>query len=235
MSVDISAGDSTPILSKASILQSSIAINKWFKFVELTDDTTTPIQFNKSTITLGSLTAKNTAIDSGSFKIQSTTGTTMGSISGDESASAFKIEAGNIPLFLNTTSVSSRISLRINNSQIAQVTSTGVGIGVTPSEQLSVGTSSNGTGAALGIYALTSGGVTTWATLSQGANNANLTLAYGQGSGGTGKYFVLTGVSGTSYFDPTGNLGINSAGPTYQAYSGGRYVSIKGANGVAAV
>lgn len=236
MSQDISAGDSTPKLVKASTIEIAKALNLWYKFIELSDDFTNPIQFNKGQLVLGSVSAKNTATDFAGFKVTTTTTTLAGQVWGDEANGAFKIESGVYPLYLNAAPAASLISLRIANAEQARLTTTGLGIGQTAVEKLSVGTTTAGTGSAIGIYALSATSVQSYARMTQDPASGNLTFAYGQGTGGTGKYLVFSGnAGGQIYMNSSGDLGINNAGQVYAAYSGSRYLSIKGGSNAGAI
>lgn len=230
MSQDLSQGDVTPKLARASAIDTAKALNLWYKFIELSDDFTNPVQFNKATLVLGSSTVKNTATDVAGLKFLTTTNTTGGQIRTDETNSLFRIDANDIPLVLNATLSTSRISLRVNNAQIAQVTSTGLGIGVTPAEQLSVGTSINNTSASISIYSLTSAGESTYTSLTQGTN-ATLTVAYGRGTSGTGRHLIFSSNTGAQAFlSVSGNFGLGTLDAQYQAYAGARYLSVRGTN-----
>lgn len=233
---DLSSGDSTPRLTTASIKDITTAVNEWYRMIELTNDLTTTFQFNKSHLTLGSVTAKNTAADANGFKLQTTTGAIAGQLWGDEANSACKVESGNYPLWLNAAPTSSYISLRVHDTQIAQVNSTGVGIGMTPSENLSVGAPTNGTSVVVGLYTKTAAAQAIVSKITQDATSGNLTINYGTGAGGTGKYLVLSGNSGGQiYADAAGNLGINNAGPIYSAYTSSKYITIRGPGGPGAI
>jgi len=219
---DISAGDSSPKLDKSSLIDSATALNLWYKFVELTNDFTTPLQFNKATLTIGNTVSRNTATDQRGFELQDTTGTKIAALRSPAASNLVYLESA----------LGYPLSLRVSSAEIAQVSATGLGIGMSAAEKLSIGSASNNTNNALAIYAQTSAGSQSFASITQEAAVGSTNFRYGSGPGGTTKHLVFTGSGGNQTFlTSTGDLGLNSNGPASVLYSGARYLTVQGPSG----
>lgn len=236
MSTDISAGDSTPALSQASITQAAIAINRWFKYVEVSDVAATPLVFNKQVRTTGHLELYNTASDYRGLEVYKSDATKIIGLRFAEATNLSYLESlSGIPLYLNANGSSNRISLRVNDSEVVQVTSLGVGLGTAPQESLSVSSYQASRDTAIGIYAPNASSVMSVSKLTQQFASGNLVLSYGTAGAGTTNSFLMTSRSGTSAaFTSNGDFGINTTGPVFTGYTNARTITSRGGSGSSA-